>query len=87
MTSTDSWFRPVDVAHASDGSLYIADWYDPGVGGHGYRDKIIGRVSLSGACRALYSSSISLSAVRSGACSAWAGSGGVNAVSCPAVAW
>jgi putative membrane-bound dehydrogenase-like protein len=44
ITSTDKWFRPVDVAHAPDGSLYIADWYDSGVGGHGYRDKIIGRI-------------------------------------------
>jgi putative membrane-bound dehydrogenase-like protein len=44
VTSTDKWFRPVDVAHAPDGSLYIADWYDAGVGGHGYQDKIIGRI-------------------------------------------
>ncbi len=44
VTSTDKWFRPVDVAHAPDGSLYIADWYDSGVGGHGYRDKILGRI-------------------------------------------
>jgi putative heme-binding domain-containing protein len=44
VTSSDSWFRPADVAHAPDGSLYIADWYDSGVGGHGYRDKIIGRI-------------------------------------------
>src|SRR5207302_3028911 len=44
VTSTDKWFRPVDVAHAPDGSIYIADWYDSGVGGHGYRDKIIGRI-------------------------------------------
>ena len=44
VTSTDRWFRPVDVAHAPDGSLYIADWYDSGVGGHGYRDKVIGRI-------------------------------------------
>ena len=30
----DQWFRPVDVAVAPDGSLMVADWYDPGVGGH-----------------------------------------------------
>ena len=30
----DTWSRPSDVAVAPDGSLYIADWYDPGVGGH-----------------------------------------------------
>lgn len=28
------WFRPSDVAFGTDGALYIADWYDPVVGGH-----------------------------------------------------
>jgi putative membrane-bound dehydrogenase-like protein len=27
-------FRPSDVAVAADGSILVADWYDPGVGGH-----------------------------------------------------
>jgi putative membrane-bound dehydrogenase-like protein len=44
VTSTDKWFRPVDVAHAPDGSLYIADWYDSGVGGHAFREREIGRI-------------------------------------------
>ncbi len=26
----DKWFRPSDVAAAPDGSLIVADWYDPG---------------------------------------------------------
>jgi len=30
----DSWFRPSDVCVAPDGSLFVADWYDPAVGGH-----------------------------------------------------
>lgn len=30
----DTWARPVDAAVAPDGALFIADWYDPGVGGH-----------------------------------------------------
>jgi len=30
----DTWARPVDVAVAPDGALFVADWYDPGVGGH-----------------------------------------------------
>ena len=35
----DAWFRPSDVCVAPDGSLFIADWYDPGVGGHATGDK------------------------------------------------
>ena len=37
--ASDSWFRPADVCVAPDGSLFIADWYDPGVGGHATGDK------------------------------------------------
>jgi len=44
ITSTDTWFRPSDVCVAPDGSVYIADWYDPGVGGHGMRDVTRGRI-------------------------------------------
>ena len=28
------WFRPSDVCVGLDGSVFVADWYDPGVGGH-----------------------------------------------------
>jgi putative membrane-bound dehydrogenase-like protein len=42
--SVDRWFRPSDVCVAPDGSLIVADWYDPGVGGHGMRDLERGRV-------------------------------------------
>jgi putative membrane-bound dehydrogenase-like protein len=30
----DTWARPVDAAVAPDGAVFVADWYDPGVGGH-----------------------------------------------------
>jgi putative membrane-bound dehydrogenase-like protein len=40
----DQWFRPVDVTAAPDGSLIIADWYDPGVGGHQAGDLDRGRI-------------------------------------------
>ncbi len=40
----DQWFRPVDVCVAPDGSLIVADWYDPGVGGHRIVDLQRGRI-------------------------------------------
>jgi putative membrane-bound dehydrogenase-like protein len=40
----DKWFRPSDVCVAPDGSLIVADWYDPGVGGHGMGDIDKGRI-------------------------------------------
>jgi putative membrane-bound dehydrogenase-like protein len=40
----DQWFRPVDVTSGPDGSLFIADWYDPGVGGHQVGDLNRGRI-------------------------------------------
>jgi len=40
----DQWFRPIDVAVAPDGSLFVADWYDPGVGGHQVGDINRGRI-------------------------------------------
>jgi putative membrane-bound dehydrogenase-like protein len=44
VTSTDPWFRPSDACVGPDGSVYVADWYDPGVGGHGIGDFTRGRV-------------------------------------------
>jgi putative membrane-bound dehydrogenase-like protein len=40
----DKWFRPADVCTAPDGSLFITDWYDPGVGGHNMGDLDRGRI-------------------------------------------
>ncbi|MDQ2658479.1 MAG: c-type cytochrome, partial [Bacteroidota bacterium] len=36
----DKWFRPSDVAFGTDGALYVADWYDPVVGGHQMEDTL-----------------------------------------------
>ena len=43
-SSKDKMFRPVDVAVAPDGSLFVADWYDAGVGGHNMSDQSQGRI-------------------------------------------
>ena len=40
----DKWFRPSSVDVAPDGSLIVADWYDPGVGGHRMGDTQRGRL-------------------------------------------
>ncbi len=50
----DQWFRPVDVAIAPDGSLFIADWYDPGVGGHQVGDLDRGRIYRVAPAKAKY---------------------------------
>ncbi|MFK8112015.1 MAG: PVC-type heme-binding CxxCH protein [Rubripirellula sp.] len=42
--NTDKWFRPADVCVAPDGSLFVTDWYDPGVGGHRQGDTDRGRL-------------------------------------------
>ena len=39
-TQKEKWFRPSDVAIGTDGAIYIADWYDPVVGGHQMKDSI-----------------------------------------------
>ena len=41
LTTPDQWFRPVDVCAAPDGSLYVADWNDSGVGGHYMGDQTV----------------------------------------------
>lgn len=39
-TEHAKWFRPSDIAIGTDGALYIADWYDPVVGGHQMQDTL-----------------------------------------------
>jgi putative membrane-bound dehydrogenase-like protein len=40
----DDWFRPIDVSVAPDGSLFVCDWYDAGVGGNRFTDQTTGRI-------------------------------------------
>ncbi len=35
----EKWFRPSDLTIGTDGAIYVADWYDPVVGGHQMKDK------------------------------------------------
>jgi putative membrane-bound dehydrogenase-like protein len=39
ITTAENWFRPSDVCVAPDGSLYVSDWNDAGVGGHNMADR------------------------------------------------
>jgi putative membrane-bound dehydrogenase-like protein len=39
LSSGDDWFRPSDVCVAPDGSVFVADWNDAGVGGHQMKDQ------------------------------------------------
>ncbi len=39
-TDHDKWFRPSDVTIGTDGAIYVADWYDPVVGGHQMHDSL-----------------------------------------------
>lgn len=44
-TKKEKWFRPSDVTIGTDGAIYVADWYDPVVGGHQMKDpKGYGRI-------------------------------------------
>jgi len=36
----EKWFRPSDVTIGTDGAIYVADWYDPVVGGHQMQDNL-----------------------------------------------
>jgi len=44
LASDDTHFRPIDVAAGPDGSVFVADWYDAGVGGHNFQDQSTGRI-------------------------------------------
>jgi putative heme-binding domain-containing protein len=57
VTTTDRWFRPVDITLGPDGAIYIADWYDRQVAHlHNYEGQIdpgSGRIYRLGAKDAL----------------------------------
>ncbi|MGD9720805.1 MAG: PVC-type heme-binding CxxCH protein [Pirellulales bacterium] len=42
----DDYFRPDDICAGPDAALYVSDWYDGGVGGHGYNNPDQGRIFL-----------------------------------------
>src|SRR5581483_6490241 len=48
VTTTDQWFRPVDIKLGPDGAIYIADWYDGQINHYrnhqGQIDKSNGRI-------------------------------------------
>jgi putative membrane-bound dehydrogenase-like protein len=44
LSGDDRRFRPSDVAVAPDGSVFVADWHDPVVGGGGMDDPTTGRI-------------------------------------------
>jgi putative membrane-bound dehydrogenase-like protein len=44
LSGSDPWFRPVDACAGPDGSVFVADWYDAGVGGHAFSDQTTGRI-------------------------------------------
>ena len=45
LSSSDSWFRPSDLCVAPDGSVYVADWNDAGVGGHNMADRVLAQMT------------------------------------------
>jgi putative membrane-bound dehydrogenase-like protein len=66
LTTEDKWFRPSDLCIAPDGSIYVADWNDAGVGGHYMADQKVetmtGRIyRIAPAGRKLSASKLSLS--------------------------
>ena len=61
----NKWFRPSDVTIGTDGAIYVADWYDPVVGGHLMQDSTgFGRIyRISRKDRNMITPAIDLSSV------------------------
>ncbi len=45
VSSSDTWFRPVDIKPAPDGSLFVADFYEAKIAHLGHNDGVIDRDS------------------------------------------
>jgi putative heme-binding domain-containing protein len=43
VTSTDTWFRPVEIKPAPDGSLFVSDFYEAKIAHLGHNDGVIDR--------------------------------------------
>ncbi len=84
------WFRPSDVAVGVDGAVYVSDWYDPSVGGHGAGDREaygrILRIAPAGAATAVVAPQDPIEALHAPALHArqaawrWVGAGDPEAV-------
>jgi putative heme-binding domain-containing protein len=43
LTTSDTWFRPVDIKPAPDGSLFVADFYEAKIAHLGHNDGVVDR--------------------------------------------
>jgi putative heme-binding domain-containing protein len=65
VTSSDTWFRPVDIKPGPDGSLFVADFYEAKIAHLGHNDGVIdrdtGRIYRLAAKDAKFTKSLDLS--------------------------
>jgi hypothetical protein len=47
LSGDDPWFRPVDACNPGQ-LVFVADWYDAGVGSHAFNDQTTGHYRVAG---------------------------------------